>query len=338
MATKSNQLPATLDTSKSAIRERRLEAPDLIVRAGPSARFAWSEFFNAEIPNDNTRKAYLRAVKKFLRWCDAQHLELQTITPGHVGRYMQNLKGAISSKKQDLAGIRKFLDLCVVRHVIVFNPALSVRGEKYQVLEGKTPRISIEQARQLIASISKRTIIGRRDRAIIATWVYTAARPGAVSKLNIRDFVQVDKEWSLRFAEKGGKTPLIPARSDLEDELHAYLDATGLRHAPKNSPLFPTIYRRSGRLTNRRMSGVDMWRMMKRRALKAGLPSDLSPHSFRVGTLTDLFESGADPGEIQDLAGHADPRTTKLYDRRKEKAKRKLVKRISDLKLDRGDN
>jgi site-specific recombinase XerD len=55
--------------------------------------------------------------------------------------------------------------------------------------------------------------------------------------------------------------------------------------------------------------------MVKRRLKDAGLPGVLSPHSFRVTTITDLLEQGVPLEDVQRLAGHADPRTTKLHDR-----------------------
>ncbi len=324
---------AVVDKSNS-LGKRGEPMPDIIVRAKASARFAWEEFFEAQIANDNTRRAYKRAVTRFLAWCQNKGLELHTISPAHVGRYMQALGGEIASKKQQLAGIRKFLDICILRHAIVLNPALSVRGEKYQVVDGKTPEITKNQARRLIASIDPTSAIGRRDRAIIATLVYTAARVGAVSKLNMKRLQQRGKDWIFRFAEKGGKSREIPIRSDLEYEILAYLDAAGLREAPNDSPLFRTAYRKTGRLTSRRMTAIDMCRMVKRRLKKAKLSPHLSPHSFRVATLTDLLESGTELADVQHFAGHADPRTTKLYDRRGRKINRNLVERIYDLKLD----
>ena len=55
----------------------------------------------------------------------------------------------------------------------------------------------------------------------------------------------------------------------------------------------------------------------------------LSPHSFRVAVITDLLEQGVPLDEVQQLAGHADPRTTRLYDRRQKKVTRNIVERIS---------
>jgi site-specific recombinase XerD len=69
--------------------------------------------------------------------------------------------------------------------------------------------------------------------------------------------------------------------------------------------------------------------MFKRRAHDAELPAHLSPHSVRVTALTNLLEQNAPMEDVQRLAGHADPRTTRLYDRREKKVTRNVVERIS---------
>ena len=53
-----------------------------------------------------------------------------------------------------------------------------MRGERYGAVEGKTPKISVPQARRLLASITAPTPVARRDRAVLA---YTASRAGAVA-------------------------------------------------------------------------------------------------------------------------------------------------------------
>ena len=69
--------------------------------------------------------------------------------------------------------------------------------------------------------------------------------------------------------------------------------------------------------------------LVKRRLKDAGLPSRLSPHSFRVTGITDLLGQGIPLEDVQYLAGHAEPRTTGLYDRRQKKVTRNIVERIS---------
>jgi site-specific recombinase XerD len=69
--------------------------------------------------------------------------------------------------------------------------------------------------------------------------------------------------------------------------------------------------------------------LVKRRLKDAGLASRLSPHSFRVTAITDLLTQGVPLEDVQYLAGHAEPRTTGLYDRRQKIVTRKIVERIS---------
>jgi site-specific recombinase XerD len=133
----------------------------------------------------------------------------------------------------------------------------------------------------------------------------------------------------LHFDEKGGKSREIPVRHDLEQMIFEYIEGAGLRNAQKDTPLFRTAYRKTGQLTTKGMYVVDVCRMVKRRLKGAGLPTRLSPHSFRVTTITDLLEQGVPLEDVQRLAGHADPRTTRLYDRRQKKITRNIVERIS---------
>lgn len=77
------------------------------------------------------------------------------------------------------------------------------------------------------------------------------------------------------------------------------------------------------------MSGIDLCRMMKRRLKAAGLSDQFSPHSFRVATVTDLLEQNVPLEDVQHLTGHADPRTTWLYDCRRRRVTRNVVERIS---------
>jgi integrase/recombinase XerD len=115
-----------------------------------------------------------------------------------------------------LAALRGFFDRLVQRHVVILNPAASVKGVKETVIEGKTPEITVEQARALLASVATGHLIGLRDRAILATLAYTACRAGAVAKLRLGDFQNEGTQYVLRFQEKGGKSREIPVRHDLE--------------------------------------------------------------------------------------------------------------------------
>ncbi|WP_425399248.1 tyrosine-type recombinase/integrase [Aeoliella sp.] len=304
-------------------------APVLVASAGAAARFAWEEFIYGRIRNPHTRAAYERAIKRFLAHCETLNKELPTVSPRDVGSYLDEQDYAPATKKLHLSAIRNFFDVLVTRHVIMLNPAHSVRGERLQVVEGKTPEITVPQARQLMQSLDTSHIVGLRDRAIITIMIYTAARVGAVAALRRGDFYDLGNQHCLRFSEKGGKSREIPVRHDLQKFIGEYLAAGGMEYADKSTPLFRTTVRKTKTLTQNPMTAGDMARMVKRRMKDAGLPSRLSPHSFRVTTITDLLSQGVPLEDVQNLAGHADPRTTRLYDRRKRKVTRNIVERIS---------
>jgi integrase len=70
--------------------------------------------------------------------------------------------------------------------------------------------------------------------------------------------------------------------------------------------------------------------MVKRRFKDAGLPVTMRTcYTFRATTITDLLNQGVPLEDVQQLAGHADPRTTRLYDRRRREVTRNIVERIS---------
>ncbi len=276
-------------------------APAIVRLAGASAQFAWEEFFQGEIANHHTRKNYIHAVRKFLAWAEGRGLELVRITPGDVGRYFQDLPLAVPTKKLHLAALRKFFDRMVNRHVVVINPAATVRAERYAVVEGKTPEIRPEQARTLLQSIDASTTVGRRDRCVLAVLIYTAARVGAVARLGMKSLQHDGTQYTLRFAEKGGKSREIPVRHDLQQLLLDYIHAAQVTEGP----LFRTARGKTDTLTSRPMTGIDVCRMMKRRLREAGLPTHYSPHSFRVATVTDLLEQNQ---PLEDVPAPGRPR------------------------------
>lgn len=77
------------------------------------------------------------------------------------------------------------------------------------------------------------------------------------------------------------------------------------------------------------LSANDVLCIVKRRFKDAGSPKTRTCHTFRATTITDLLEQGVNPDGVRHLAGHADPRTTRLYDRRRCEVTRNIVERIS---------
>lgn len=302
-------------------------APSLIQAAGPNARFAYEEFVYGRIRNASTRKNYTHAVKIFLKFCESHKRDLNGIMPRDVGQFLDSLPHADATKKLYLSALKHFFDSLVQRHVVALNPAASVRGPRLSVLEGKTPEIGIKHARTLLKSVNRRTVVGLRDQAIIAILIYTAVRVSAVARMDVKDFYDVGNQFCLRFREKGGKSREIPCRHDLQCYLQEYLLAA--KKSGAKQPLFQTAIGKTGRLSGRRMTSGDIARMVKRKCRQAHLPGSFSPHSFRVTTITNLLDQGVPLEDVQYLAGHADPRTTRLYDRRRRQVTRNIVERIT---------
>jgi integrase/recombinase XerD len=293
-----------------------LPIPAVIAREGERASIRFIEFFTANIRNPNTRAAYARAVWQFLEWTEERRLPLQNLNPIFVSAQIEGIQSHLlpPSVKQHLAAIRMLFDYLVIGQVVPHNPAASVRGPKHVVKKGKTPVLKASQARQLLHSIDTSTLVGLRDRAIIAVMVFSFARVGAVVGMNKEDYFQNGKRWWLRLHEKGGKRHEVPAHHSAEEYLDAYLEATKSESWAKKAPLFRTLSREKS-LTEARMTRTDVLRMVKRRAEEALLPDSTCCHTFRATGITAYLENGGTIENAQMIAAHESPRTTKLYDR-----------------------
>jgi site-specific recombinase XerD len=308
----------------------RTVLPSVLRRAGTRAEEKFFEYFTARIRNTNTRMAYLRAVRKFFAWVDAKALRLEQVRPVHVAAYVEDLgrERSAPTVKQNLAAVRMLFDYLVVGQVVEMNPAAAVRGPSYTAKKGKTPVLDQAEARQLFAAIDTTTVVGLRDRAVIALMVYTFARVGALAAMNVEDYFPQGKRWWVRLHEKGGKLHEVPAHHKLEEFLDAYLEAAGLWEE-KRGPLFRTAAGKTKRLTGKRMTRRDVYRMVRRRARDAGVETAIGCHTFRATGITNYLEHGGTLEKAQQLANHESARTTKLYDRRNDRLSLDEVERIT---------
>jgi len=226
-----------------------------------------------------------------------------------------------------LAAIRMCFDWLVVGQILPMNPASSVRGPKYVVKRGKTPVLTADQARMLLESIKTDQLIGLRDRALIATMIYSFARISAVVKMKVDDYLQVGKRHSLRLHEKGGKEHEVPAHHKVVEYLDAYLIVAGIS-MDSETPLFRSVQGKSKCLTNRPMSRHDAYRMIRRRARAVGIKARIGCHTFRATGITAYLENGGTIENAQAIAAHESPRTTKLYDRTNDELTLDEIERI----------
>jgi site-specific recombinase XerD len=327
----STQLPAVVVLNQAtAVKHGAGVLPAVIANAGEQASWRYIEFFTANIRNKNTRRAYARACARFLAWCERRRLTLTAIRPFDVAAYVEMLQGdgAAPSVKQELAAIRMLFDWLVVGQVMPTNPASSVRGPTHVVKTGKTPVLDGGEWRRLIDAIPSDTVRDLRDRALIATLTYSFARITAALRMRVEDLRSRGAGWELRLREKGGKQHVIPCHHALAERLHAYIAAAGITEDRK-AWLFRTSKGWNGNvLSEEPMNQADAWRMVRRRAKAAGIKAPIGCHTFRATGITAYLENGGTLEHAQAMAAHESPRTTKLYDRTKERLTLDEIERI----------
>ena len=278
----------------------------------PTAQAAkrFIEYFAANIRNPNTRRAYFHAVLEFSSWCEAQNFtQILDIEPLHVAAYIEQLTARLAKPS-------------VKQH-----PAAPVRGPKYTVRKGKTPVLAQEEARELLDAIDTSPVVGLRDRALIATMIYTFGRVGAVIKMRGEDYYTQGRRGWVRLHEKGGKRHEMPCNHNLEAYLDAYISAAGLAGDLKGY-LFRTVRGRGRALTTNPMAQADVYRMIRRRAYAAGIKTRIGNHTFRATGITQYLRNGGRRELAQQMEAHESPRTTALYDRRDDEAAVDEVERI----------
>lgn len=298
--------------------------PAIVAAAETNTQARFVEFFAATIRNPHTRRAYGRGVSDFLGWCAERGVDaLPRIQPLHVATWIEELgqSVAVPTVKQRLAGVRHLFDWLVRTQVVPVNPASSVRGPAHSQRRGKTPVLDPAEARALLNAIDVSTPVGLRDRALIGLMTYSFARVGAALTMRVEDvFVQNRRLW-VRLHEKGGQRHEMPCHHRLEEYLHAYIDGCDLggdRAADRRAPLFRTIGRGTGRLSETPLPQANAYQMVRRRAAAAGIATRIGNHSFRATGITAYLKNGGTIERAAAMANHASTRTTQLYDRRSD--------------------
>jgi integrase/recombinase XerD len=157
--------------------------------------------------------------------------------------------------------------------------------------------------------------------------VYTFARVGAAVSMKVEDFfVQGRRGW-VRLHDKGGKEHEMPTHHNLERYLEEYISAAGIGQDRKG-PLFRTTRGRTGEQTGNSLLQSDVWRIIRRRALAAGIKTEIGCHTFRATSITAYLKNGGKLEIAQQMAAHESARTTGLYDRRSDEVSLDEFERI----------
>lgn len=293
-----------------------------------TAQEATADYFGAKISNSNTKAAYLRDATEFAGWCSQQGLNLESIETLHVAAFRDHLRAGGNSPatiKRKMSALRNLFAYMVETGSLPFNPAREVATEKVRVKGGKTPALDAEQMRMIFQGFDTSRPIDLRDRALIGVMAYSLARVSAATALRLDDFVDLGRTQLIRLHEKGGIQRDIPAHPKLVEYLDSWIAVAELR--PPDY-LFPAFDSRGTVQTTRPLTRGDVLRMVKRRLLRVGIPPVFSNHSFRATGITEFLSNGGNLEVAQQLANHADSRTTKLYDRRATRLELEEIVRI----------
>ena len=289
------------------------------------------------IRNQHTRENYFRACRVFFDWCEERKLILEKIEPIHVAAYIESRARSEDPKwhlsktsiKQHASALRMMFSYFTEKGVLVYNPAREVKTEKVRRTVGTTPDFETDDVEKLLGSFDTSHIVGLRDRALVGVMAFGFSRISAIVNLRVKDYLQQGRRAFIRTHGKGGVDVDIPVHHELAEFLDAYIEAAGIAE-DKAGFLFRSTKGKTRQLTTDAMSRVDAWKMVQRRLEDAGIGGRIGYgcHSFRATCGTNYLSNGGDLEVCQILMGHADSRTTKLYDRRALKATLADIERI----------
>jgi site-specific recombinase XerD len=275
--------------------------------------------------SDHTRAAYRRDVVSWLDWCRARELDPMTVTFIHVNAYARELESTSDTRSgrpftaatvaRKLSGLSSWYGFLVKVNAIAANPVGGADRPRVSRDHSATVGLSATEVDALLAAAEADTVSARvRNLAVVAVLADLGLRVGEVVGLNVEDLGYERGHRTVRFTGKGDvrrQRALTPASTAaVETYLLHRAAAAGIAVDDLRGPLFATA---SGSRVDRHA----VFRLIRRLAEAAQIPSfaKLSPHSLRHAFATAARDEGVALEDVQDAMGHADPRTTRRYDR-----------------------
>jgi integrase/recombinase XerD len=230
---------------------------------------------------------------------------------GEMGTY---LFAKVLCKSQDLCG-----NFCKANSPIYYAVCIyALTGFSVPSLPNTrmTLAFSQTQARAILDKPDPSTLLGVRDRAMLAVGLQVGFRRAEIAGLKVGDFHMNRGFDALKVVRKGGKKGSLAIHPQAAQRIRDYLDVAGHSNDIEG-PLFrPVRDNRKGLAARRPLHPDVIDRTLRKYARHIGLDRGYSAHSMRATFITTALDNGASLEEVQSAAGHADPSTTKLYDRR----------------------
>ncbi len=276
----------------------------------------------ANLKCERTRRAYRIDTHEFARFLGITRPEdFRLVTRSHVIAWRKMMEGrrlSATTIRRKLSAVASLFDYLCERNAVKDNPVHGVaRPAVENANEGKTPAIGDAQARALLDSPDPSTLRGKRDRAILAAFLYHGLRREELCRLCLDDVQERRGVAHFRIHGKGGKLRFVPIHPHARTLIEDYLDASGHRGVA-SAPLFQSLRRGKQGPSMRPLHPESVYReIVKRYAARAGIEvAGFCVHSLRSTAATNALEHEADIAKVQEWLGHANVSTTKLYDRR----------------------
>ena len=283
---------------------------------------------------DNTLSAYRRDLAGYLSFLERElgapatrdaGFDCNAITEQTVREFGKELAGRqVTSRdgatQKPIAATSVARVLAAVRglHNFWMVEGLAENDVAHAVKPPKTPRrlpkaLSLSQVELLLAAAGPEPgaseevdLMRLRDRALVELLYATGGRVSELTSLDLDDLVE---PGLMRLFGKGSKERIVFVGSFAQRALDAYLTRTrpGLAALGTSTPALFLNHRGS------RLSRQSAWQIVNDAAEKAGIQSEVSPHSLRHSFATHLLEGGADVRVVQELLGHASVATTQIY-------------------------
>jgi integrase/recombinase XerD len=256
----------------------------------------------------NTVLAYGRDLLNFAEYCQDKKVDrLNAILPVTVYGYLQQLAKAgltESSISRGLVAIKMLIRFGLLTGSVTENICDSLESPKpWKKLPSVANR---DQVFRLLAAPCPEDPYYLRDVCLLNLLYATGARASEVSGLKIKD-LNLSVGY-VRCFGKGRKERIVPLGKVAGQCVQTYLSEGRLPLVKPHSPdnLFLS---RTGRALDR----IELWRIVKKYALRAGMPKNLTVHTLRHCFATHLLSGGMDLRTLQEMLGHADIKTTQIY-------------------------
>jgi integrase/recombinase XerD len=313
------------------VASRAAPSPALVAFSGARASRRTIEFLTAHIRNAHARRAYHRAARRFLAWCTARGLTLDQVESPDVAAYVEELARSLAAPLgQATPGRPQALDgLARDRPRARDQSRPGCPRPALQPDRRQDPRARARRSQgALLDSIDASTVVAARDKALLAVMLFSFARVGAVVAMRVRDYRGAGTpRASFLLHEKNGKDHAVPAHHLAAEYLDAYLALSRLAEQ-SDAPLWQSAPRRSGVLSGLALSARAALYLVKPRCEAAGLPGDICNHSFRATGITLHQDAGGDLEAARQIAGHANIKTTQLYNRSGDRKRKAEVERV----------